>query len=155
MSQLDAWTRLAEEAMEGQGAVDAEQRFHDLLERLPAAAYTCDSEGLITFFNRPAEKIWGRAPKLRNERDRFCGSFRLFTPEGAPIPHDACWMARALQTGEPHNGFEIVIEQPTGAQVVALAHANPLRDRQGKLLGAVNVLVDITDRKRASIGAAR
>ncbi|MDC3954482.1 ATP-binding protein [Polyangium jinanense] len=149
MTQQDPWMRLADEALAGQGAMEAEQRFHDLLERLPAAAYTCDSQGLITFFNRPAEKVWGRAPRLRHERDRFCGSFRLFTPEGKPIPHDECWMARALKTGEPHNGFEIVIEQPSGAQVVALAHANPLRDRQGHLIGAVNVLVDITDRKRA------
>ncbi|MDI3284848.1 ATP-binding protein [Polyangium sp. 15x6] len=149
MTQQDPWTRLADEALAGQGALEAERRFHDLLEGLPAAAYTCDSKGLITFFNRPAEKVWGRAPKLRHERDRFCGSFRLFTPEGKPIPHDECWMARALETGEPHNGFEIVIEQPSGAQVVALAHANPLRDRQGHLIGAVNVLVDITDRKRA------
>ncbi|MDI1477150.1 ATP-binding protein [Polyangium sp. y55x31] len=149
MTQQDPWTRLADEALAGQGALEAERRFHDLLERLPAAAYTCDSEGLITFFNRPAEKVWGRAPRLRHEQDRFCGSFRLFTPEGTPIPHDECWMARALKTGEPHNGFEIVIEQPSGAHVVALAHANPLRDRQGHLIGAVNVLVDITDRKRA------
>ncbi|MDI1443151.1 ATP-binding protein [Polyangium sp. 6x1] len=149
MTQQDPWTRLADEALEGQGALEAERRFHDLLERLPAAAYTCDSQGLITFFNRPAEKVWGRAPKLRHERDRYCGSFRLFTPEGEQIPHDQCWMARALQTGEPHNGFEIVIEQPSGEHVVALAHANPVRDRHGHLIGAVNVLVDITDRKRA------
>jgi len=129
--------------------MDAEQRFHDLLEHLPAAAYTCDSQGLITFFNRPAQKVWGRAPKLRHELDRYCGSFRLFTPDGKPIPHAECWMAKALQTGQPHNGFEIIIEQPSGEHVVALAHANPLRDRQGNLTGAVNVLVDITDQKRA------
>jgi hypothetical protein len=33
-----------------------------LLGKLPAAAYLCDSNGLITYFNDHAIQIWGRAP---------------------------------------------------------------------------------------------
>src|SRR5437763_16303680 len=58
-------------------------------------------------------------------------------------------MARALQTGREYNGQEIVVERPDGRRLTALAHANPIRDEAGRLLGAVNVLVDISDRKRA------
>ena len=54
-----------------------------LLERLPTPAYTCDAEGLITFYNEAAREIWGRAPKLNAEEDRYCGSFKLFSAEGA------------------------------------------------------------------------
>src|SRR5437773_2074285 len=58
-------------------------------------------------------------------------------------------MALALRDAQEHNGQEIVIERPDGSRRTALAHANPIHDESGRLLGAVNVLVDITDRKRA------
>jgi diguanylate cyclase (GGDEF)-like protein/PAS domain S-box-containing protein len=120
-----------------------------LLEKLPAGAYTCDPEGLITYYNQQAARLWGRAPKLNDPEDRFCGSFRLHTPDGSPVAHDRCWMALALKTDRGYNEREIVVERPDGRRLTVLAHANPVHDASGELLGAVNVLVDITERKRA------
>jgi len=119
-----------------------------LLDTLPAGAYTCDADGLITYFNEHALELWGRAPKLNDPIDRFCGSFRLLAADGTAIPHDQCWMARALKTRREYDG-EIVIERPDGERRTVLAHVNPIRDGSGEVLGAVNVLVDITDRKHA------
>ena len=130
-------------------ALIGESEYRNLLEKLPAGAYTCDPEGLITYFNQHAVQLWGRAPKLNDPRDRFCGSFKLFSLDGSPIAHDACWMALALKKDKEYNGREIVVERPDGRRLTALAHANPIRDESGKLLGAVNVLVDISDSKRA------
>src|SRR3569832_2627400 len=42
-----------------------------------------------------------------------------------------------------------MIERPDGSRWTALAHANPIYDDTGEIAGAVNVLVDITDRKEA------
>ena len=53
------------------------------------------------------------------------------------------------QRTKEYNGREIVIERPDGRRLTALAHANPIHDASGNLIGAVNVLVDITGRKRA------
>jgi PAS domain S-box-containing protein len=125
-----------------------------LLEDLPAGAYTCDAAGLITYFNQRAAEIWGRAPKLNDPIDRFCGSFKLYSGVGVPIAHDQCWMALALKTGRAYIGQEIIIERPDGQRVAVLAHASPVRDDAGQLLGAANVLVDITDRKRAEVAQA-
>jgi signal transduction histidine kinase/ActR/RegA family two-component response regulator len=127
----------------------SELRFRRLLEKLPAGAYTCDTAGLITYFNQHAVRIWGRVPKLNDPADRFCGSFKLFAADGSPIAHDRCWMALALQMNREFSGQEIVIEQPDGKRVTTLAHASPVHDDSGKLIGAVNVLVDISSRKRA------
>ncbi|HKH77742.1 MAG TPA: PAS domain S-box protein, partial [Rubrobacteraceae bacterium] len=124
-------------------------QFRRLLQKLPAGAYTCDAEGLITYYNQHAERLWGRAPKLNDPADRFCGSFKLFATDGTPITHDRCWMARALKTDREYNRREIVVERPDGQRLTALAHANPIHDESGELIGAVNVLVDITERKRA------
>ena len=128
---------------------DSEWEFRSLLEKLPAGAYTCDPEGLITYFNRNAEQLWGRAPSLNDPADRFCGSFKLYATDGTPITHDRCWMALALQTDREDNGHEIVVERPDGQRLTTLAYASPIRDESGRLLGAVNVLVDISDRKRS------
>jgi signal transduction histidine kinase len=131
------------------GAAASEFQFRRLLEKLPAGAYTCDPDGLITYFNPQAVELWGRTPKLNHPDDRFCGSFKLFSTDGVPIEHQKCWMALALAGRTEYNGHEIVIERPDGQRVTALAHANPFLDDSGNLLGAVNVLVDISARKRA------
>jgi PAS domain S-box-containing protein len=127
----------------------SEAEFRRLLERLPAGAYMCDRNGLITYFNDQAATLWGRKPTLGDPIDRFCGSFKLYLSDGSPIQHQDCWMAKALQTGQDFTGQEIVIERPDGTRRTALAHASPLRNEAGEIVGAVNVLVDITDRDRA------
>jgi len=135
--------RLASSSPHGMG------EFRRLLDRLPAAAYTCDAEGLITYFNSHAALVWGREPKLNDPVDRFCGSFKLFASDGAAITHDQCWMALALRDRKEYNGQEIIVERPDGRHLTVLAHANPICAETGELLGAVNVLVDITERKLA------
>lgn len=123
--------------------------FQRLLDKLPAGAYMCDADGLITYFNRRAVEVWGREPKLNSPEDRYCGSFKLFATDGSPLPHDQCWMALALRNNAEYNGYEIIIGQPDGRRLTALAYASPLHDANGKLLGAVNVLADISERKQA------
>src|SRR3569833_1512372 len=127
----------------------SELRFRALMEAFPAAAYTCDTDDYITYFNRRSIALWGRAPKLHHADDRYCGSFRLYSPAGPPVPHDQCWMALALRAGKEYNGHEIMIERPDGSRWTALAHANPIYDETGEKAGAVNELVDITDSKEA------
>jgi PAS domain S-box-containing protein len=131
------------------GSGKSEKHFRRLLEGLPAAAYTCDSQGLITYFNRHAVRIWGREPKLNDPNDRFCGSFKLFSSDGSPIAHERCWMALALETGQEYNGEKIIIERADSSRVTVLAHANPVRDESGVVVGAVNVLVDLSDREES------
>jgi PAS domain S-box-containing protein len=141
--------RTIETAAHISSAAPGESEFQRLLEKLPAAAYTCDREGMITWFNRQAVQLWGRKPRLHDAVDRFCGSFKLFHDDGRPMRHDQCWMALALRDGREYNGHEVVIERPDGQRLVALAHANPIWHESGNLLGAVNVLVDISERKRS------
>jgi two-component system, LuxR family, sensor kinase FixL len=73
---------LKEEIGQGRQAESAllngDLRYQHFLKKLPAGAYTCDPEGLITYFNQHAVQLWGRAPKLNDPVDRFCGSFKLF-----------------------------------------------------------------------------
>jgi hypothetical protein len=123
--------------------------FRVLLNALPVAAYACDSEGMITAFNERARELWGRAPRLHSAHDRYCGAFRLRAADGSPMPHDACWMARALREGRAFNGKDVVVEQPDGALRDVAAYANPILDEHGHVIGGVNILVDVTERRSA------
>jgi len=120
-----------------------------LLEGLPLAAYMCDADGFITFFNRRAAQAWGREPKIHDPADRYCGSWRMWSPDGSPVPHAQCWMARCLRERKVFDGEEIVVERPDGSRLLVEVHATPFFDDHGALNGAVNIVLDITDRKRA------
>jgi PAS domain S-box-containing protein len=120
-----------------------------LLEKLPAGAYTCNAEGLITYFNQRAVEVWGRTPKLNEPEERFCGSFKLYSIDGTPIRHDQCWMALAIENDEEYNGREVVIERPDGSRLTCLVHASPIHDEAGELIGAVNIVLNITQQKQA------
>jgi PAS domain S-box-containing protein len=132
----------------------AEERFkaregwyHGLLDALPAAIYTTDAEGRITYFNQDAVELSGRRPVLGS--DEWCVSWKLRAADGMPIRHEDCPMAVALKTGEPVRGTEMIAERPDGTRTPILPYPTPLRDASGRLIGAVNMVVDISDRKRA------
>jgi PAS domain S-box-containing protein len=124
-----------------------ERFYHDLLEALPTAVYTTDDRGRVTFYNQAAVDLAGREPKLG--ADKWCVNWRLFQPDGTPLAHEDCPMAVTLKTGEPVRGVEAIAERPDGSRVPFLPYPTPLRDESGQLIGAVNVMVDISERKRA------
>lgn len=124
-----------------------ERWYRDLLEALPAAIYTTDADGRITFCNEAAAELCGRRPVVGNDAWSIAGT--LYWPDGKPIAHDECPMALALKTGKPVRGTEKIVERPDGTRVPVLPFPTPLHDDEGKLIGAVNMLVDITERKAA------
>jgi PAS domain S-box-containing protein len=133
--------------------VSEEPRFRDLLEALPAAIYTTDAAGRIAFYNDAATTLWGCRPELG--KTEFCGSWRLYWPDGTPMAHDECPMALTLKHNRPIRGMEVIAERPDGVRVPFIPYPSPLYDAAGVLTGAVNLLVDITERKQAEEAAHR
>ena len=124
-----------------------EHHFHALLDALPAAVYTTDAVGRITYYNNAATALWGRRPVLGSSE--WCGSWKLFWPDGRPMRHDECPMAVALKEERTVRGLEAACERPDGTRVSFIPYPTPLHDDRGRLAGAVNMLVDISERKRA------
>ena len=120
--------------------------FQALLQALPAAVYATDAEGRIIFYNDEAVRLWGCRPEPG--RNEFCGSWKLYWPDGRPLPHDECPMALALKTRQPVRGMEAVAERPDGTRIPFVPYPTPLFDEAGALIGAVNMLVDITGQRR-------
>jgi PAS domain S-box-containing protein len=124
-----------------------QENFRRLLEALPAAIFTTDAEGRITFYNRAAAALAGREPVLGV--DNWCVAWKLYRPDGTPLPHDECPMAITLSEDRALSGVEAIAERPDGTRVPFLAYPSPIHDASGKLIGAVKMMVDISDRKEA------
>ena len=110
------------------------------------AIYTTDSDGRITFFNAAAAEFWGRSPSVGEE---WCGSLRLLYLDESPMRHDECPMAITLKEARPVRGGQAIAVRPDGSNVSFMAYPTPLFADDGELIGAVNVLVDITERHQA------
>ncbi|WP_460146272.1 PAS domain S-box protein [Pseudomonas sp. H3_H08] len=93
---------------------ESERHMRNLLEALPAAVYTTDAEGRITFYNRAAVELSGRTPQLG---DMWCVTWKLFNTDGTALPHDQCPMAVALKENRPIRGVEAIAERPDGSRV--------------------------------------
>ena len=138
---------MAEPASSSDLLRESERMYRGLIEGLPAAFYTTNVDGYLTFYNEAAATLWGRRPVLGKER--WCGSWKLYGADGALMPHDCCPMAITLKENRPIRCKEVLAERPDGTRVTFIPHPTPLRNVSGKLIGATNMLVDITERKQA------
>ncbi len=125
---------------------ESERRRREIIEALPTPVYTTDANGRIAIFNQAAVEFFGGVPQPGT--DSWCVSWKLFRPDGTPLPHDQSPMAVALRENQPIRGYEAIAERPDGTFLNFVAYPTPLHDESGKLTGAVNMLVDVTDRKK-------
>ena len=125
---------------------ESERHMRNLLEAMPAAVYTTDAEGRITFFNKAAIQMAGRTPQIG---EKWCVTWRLYRTDGTFLPHDECPMAVTLRENRPIRGEEAIAERPDGTRIPFVPYPTPLHDSDGKLIGAINMLIDITERKKA------
>jgi two-component system cell cycle sensor histidine kinase/response regulator CckA len=121
----------------------------NVLSLMPAAVYTCDQAGRITYFNQRAAELWGRQPKLNDDEDKYCGSFRLVAPDGSSMPLSTCPMAIAVKTGKSFRNGEVIVQRPDGSRVAVRVNIDPLYDEGGRPCGAINMFQDVTNLHRA------
>ena len=147
-NQLDEISRIADSYAEMPKKVMArpkieeiEKRYQELIYGSPVGIYTCNAEGEIEMYNETAERLWGRKPIPGT--DKWCGSWKMFNPDGTLIPHDECPMARSIKDGNIVSR-EIIVEQPDGTRFFVIPYPQLVYDSNGKITGAINQVIDIT-----------
>jgi PAS domain S-box-containing protein len=126
---------------------ESQRRLEELLAAIPAAIYTTDAQGKITYYNEAAVGLAGRTPTIGS--DEWCVTWKLYRPDGTPLPHDQCPMAIALKEGRSIRNAEAIAERPDGVRVPFIPYPTPIRNAEGKIVGAINMLVDISERRQA------
>ncbi len=112
------------------------------------AAYAVRApDGVIVWYNTRAAELWGRRPEIGDPDQRFCGSYRLYRPDGSFMAHNDTPVAHALASGVSLHQQDVVIERPDGTRVTVCVHVDPVRDDGGAIVGVTNFFYDVTERK--------
>ena len=133
----------------------SEEHYRTLFDLGPVAVYSCDVSGVIHEFNRRATELWGRKPVQGDTDERFCGSFKLFRPDGSFMPHEYCPMAEVVSGKiEEARDAEVIIERPDNSRVTVIVNIRPVKNERGDIMGAINCFYDISERKQAEKATA-
>ena len=122
---------------------------HAMLDRLPVPVYTTDAQGSVTYWNKSCAEFAGREPEAGS--DRWCVTWRLYTTNGEPLPHEQCPMAEAINDQREIPGKIAIAERPDGSRRAFAAYPKPLFDEAGNLKGAVNMLIDVSDEQSEAL----
>ena len=134
------------------GSFEVERsRLEAVLHNLPVGVWIADQHGQLVSKNEEADRIWrGDAPLVES---REYGRYPAWDARsGEELRAEEYPLARALATARPVQPVELKIRRFDGTEGVVLVSAAPFVDREGRLLGAVAINLDITG--RASIEAA-
>jgi len=119
------------------------------LDRFPVPVYATDPDGRVTYWNQACVDFAGREPQLG--RDRWCVSWQLYTMSGEPLPHDQCPMANAIKRKAPIRNDIAIALRPDGSRVAFRPYPTPLFDDDGDLVGAINMMVDISEEQSEAL----
>ena len=119
-----------------------------LLENLSDGIVACNEQGILTLFNRATREFHG-LPAQPLPPEQWADCFDLYRADGTTLMQtDEIPLFRALQ-GETVQDVEMVIAPKQGKVRTLLASGETMYDSRGEKVGAVVVIRDISDRKRA------
>jgi PAS domain-containing protein len=124
-------------------ALSAAKDPYSVLSQLPVPIYLTDPNGAVTYWNQACVDFAGRVPQLGE--DKWCVTWRLYTTAGEDLPHDQCPMAEAIRARREVRGKIAIAMRPDGTRRAFRAYPTPLLEADGRLTGAVNMLVDVSE----------
>lgn len=124
-------------------AMESGNGYKAVLDRMPVPVYTTDTEGRVTYWNQACIDFAGREPQLGG--DRWCVTWQLYTVNGEELPHASCPMAVAVKEQRIVRNEIAIALRPNGSRVAFRPYPTPLFDDSGRMTGAINLLVDISD----------
>ena len=135
--------------------LDKDKKFlQTLLDNLSDGIVSCDENGILTLFNRATQEFHG-LPQQSIPPNEWAEHYDLYLPDGeTPMTAEQIPLFRALE-GESVRDVEMMIIPKQGKPRILLANGDPIVDRNGKKIGAIAAMRDITERRQAEIALAR
>jgi PAS domain S-box-containing protein len=119
----------------------------DVLEHLPVAICIYDHSGRIVRYNQAALDIWGRKPDPNITHQQFVAECKFYGPGGRLLPYSDMPLVKVLKSGRAVREQEFTVLRPDGGRITTVVNINPLRDAAGHIVGAINCIRDVTERK--------
>lgn len=126
--------------------LDRSDLLHEVLAILPVGVWVMDETGKIVYGNPAAQRIWAGAHYVGLEQ---FGEYKgWWVATGKRIEAEEWAAARAIRNGETSTDEEVEIECFDGTRKIILNSAAPIRGEENRIVGAIIVNHDITERKR-------
>ncbi len=136
-------------------AVLAERRAVELeatISNIADSVFVCDPEGKITYINSSGlQMIGGQRPAGPLTVVDYIAALKPRTLDGKPISRDDLSISRALRGEVVRGTEEIVYDARLRQDRYILVSSAPMRDPDGRFLGAVQILSDITRLKELDL----
>ena len=145
-AQLGVTRDITERKQTEQSLKESERILRERLGALPVAIYVTDAAGRITYCNQAAADLWGTKPKFGE--DKWCEVARFYHSDGTPMAIKDCPTEIALKQGRVVRNREAILERPDGTRIPIIPCPSPLRDGAGTIVGVLNMMVDISERKK-------
>lgn len=128
-------------------ALETTQEFlQAVLDSVDTGIVACDSKGTLKLFNRAARTFHGIGEQPIPP-EQWAARYDLYDPDGVtPLRKEDIPLYRAY-SGETVRRQEIVIAPPEGRRRTVLGSGRALRGKDGRLLGAVVAMSDISHRR--------
>lgn len=121
-----------------------EQDFYkDILDHLHDGVYFTDRERVILYWNRGAERITGYTSDQVIGRSCRDNLLNHVTADGVQLCLGPCPLALSMSEGTPQEA-EVFVHHADGHRVPVSVRVVPLRDAQGKIVGAVETFRENT-----------
>ncbi len=118
---------------------DSEQRFKQLVDAAQEGIWVADDRGIITYVNQRMVELLG----YQNGTMLGRPVFDFLDPTSRDPGH------QALRGEATVEGSDLCFRHRDGREVWGLVSGSPILSRDGTVIGAVGMVTDITERKRA------
>jgi PAS domain S-box-containing protein len=127
--------------------IDQQRRFLDaVLDSLHDGVTACDADGRIVFVNERMRAMWGEAG-LPDDALAEVLPEGLTDANGRPLTRDDLGISRALR-GDHLRDEELILHGPDRRTRHYLVDAHPITGPDGRTVGAVQAVQDVTRRRR-------
>lgn len=131
------------------------------MDEIPVGACVLNANGTLHSYNRLAAIAWGRSPQS-GDGDRYCGSYRLYYPDGEALPHDSVPQVAVLKGGASVRNIDLVVQRPDGSRLLIKSNVFPIKNKNDETIGAIHffrhnpnqVVPGLTPRTEAHIQVA-
>ncbi|MDW5562438.1 MAG: PAS domain-containing protein [Methanomassiliicoccus sp.] len=129
--------------------VDAERvRLRAIIDNLPVGVVLVDANGKVLEANHRRVEIWGNNATKDNIIDQVRSIRAKWSNNGMPVTKDGWPISRALKNGEFIRGEMIDVVRADGRRGTEMISAAPIHDSNGKRIGAVGIVQDVTDQRQ-------
>ncbi|HVF63921.1 MAG TPA: ATP-binding protein [Casimicrobiaceae bacterium] len=123
----------------------SKSRYREFLDALPIALYAIGADGKLAHINAAATALLNGRPVVGEER--WFKRWKIATLDGAELSIDQSATALAVHANVELVDSEAIVERPDGVRRRVIVHPHVFRDVEGRVTGAVNAIVDVTERK--------